>query len=381
MFQPSIEHSHVRARQLAQGAFAMDSADLNPQSLNGVLDELRRYGINIRAGELRQMVAAHAMDSVDVNPLSPLTTPTIPGLIQFLQTWLPGYVRVISAARKIDEVLGISTVGSWEDEEIVQGVIEPAGEAVTYTDYGNVPLASWNPNFERRTVVRFEQGISVGVLEEARASRIKVSTSAEKRTSASLSLEIARNRVGFFGYNNGVNRTYGLLNDPALPAYVNLPNGASGSSKWSTKTFLEITADIRTLMADLRVQSQDTIDPKQVDITFVLATGVTDFLSVTNDVGSLSVQEWLKQTYPRTRVVSCPEFINANGGANAGYLFAEQVDDGATDDSRTFIQVVPAKFQTLGVEKRSKAYLEDYSNATAGVMCKRPYAVIRASGF
>jgi hypothetical protein len=34
----------------------------------------------------------------------------------------------------------------------------------------------------------------------------------------------------------------------------------------------------------------------------------------------------------------------------------------------------------LGVEKKSKAYVEDYTNATAGAMCKRPYAVVRYSG-
>jgi len=32
------------------------------------------------------------------------------------------------------------------------------------------------------------------------------------------------------------------------------------------------------------------------------------------------------------------------------------------------------------VQQLAKAYEEDYSNATAGVMCKRPYAVTRWSG-
>jgi hypothetical protein len=41
---------------------------------------------------------------------------------------------------------------------------------------------------------------------------------------------------------------------------------------------------------------------------------------------------------------------------------------------------VLTKFQVLGVEQKAKGYLEDYTNATAGIMCKRPYAVIRRSG-
>ena len=102
-------------------------------------------------------------------------------------------------------------------EEIVQGILEPIGNALPYGDYTNVPLASWNTNFVRRTVIRFEKGIKVGMLEEARASRIRISTSSEKRASAALSLEIQRNLVGFNGFNGGNNLTYGFLNDPSLP--------------------------------------------------------------------------------------------------------------------------------------------------------------------
>jgi hypothetical protein len=81
------------------------------------------------------------------------------------------------------------------------------------------------------------------------------------------------------------------------------------------------------------------------------------------------------------RVVSAPQLNNANGNANVFILFADAVNDGlSTDDNKTFIQVVPATFQLLGVQQLAKGYEEDYSNATAGVMVKRPYAVYRASG-
>ena len=56
------------------------------------------------------------------------------------------------------------------------------------------------------------------------------------------------------------------------------------------------------------------------------------------------------------------------------------MNESGTDDSRTMIQVVPTKFQTLGTEQREKTYSEAFTNATAGVMVKRPYAIYRASG-
>lgn len=363
----SIEHSHIGPRQVGPVAMtAQDAADYQA---------LSRIGVNFSPTLVARMAASMAMDDQQGG----ITSPSITTPIQFLQNWLPGFIRIVTAARKIDELVGLTTSGSWEDEEIVQGVLENIGNAQPYGDYTNVPLASWNVNFERRTVVRFEKGIKVGLLEEARAGRIRMNTAAEKRASASLALEIQRNLIGFNGYNNGANRTYGLLNDPNLPAYYTVANGASASPLWSSKKFLEIVADIRQAMAILQTQSQDTINPEDVETTLGLPTAVYQYLSVTSDFG-ISVRDWLSKTYPKCRVVSAPQLNAANGGANAGYLFAEKVDDGASDDSRVFVQVVPAKFQALGVEKQSKAYVEDYSNATAGVFLKRPYAVVRFSG-
>ena len=362
----SIERSSLSPRQV--GAVQMSADDVADYAALGDL------GINFGAKNLKAM-ANYAMDTQ-----SDVSAPSITTPVQFLQNWLPGFVKVITAARKIDELVGITTTGSWEDQEIVQGLLEPIGNAVPYGDYTNVPLASWNTNFVRRTVIRFEKGIKVGMLEEARAARIRISTSAEKRASAALALEIQRNLVGFYGFNNGSNLTYGFLNDPGLPAYVTVAATGTGSSTlWSTKTFLQIVADIRVAAAQLQNQSQDTINPEDVELTLALPTISYQYLSVTSDFG-ISVRDWLAKTYPKLRVVSAPQLNAANGGANVFYLYAEQVEDGASDDSRTWVQVVPAKFQALGVEKQAKAYEEDYANATAGVLLKRPYAVVRYSG-
>lgn len=366
----SIEHSHIGPRDVRP--VVMTQADVADYR------ELRQLGINFGPGVVSKM--AKAMDSYAMDDQQGgITTPSITTPIQFLQNWLPGFVRVATAARKIDELVGITTTGSWEDEEIVQGVLENIGNAQPYGDYTNVPLASWNVNFERRTVVRFEKGLKVGLLEEARAARIRMNTASEKRASCSLALDIQRNLVGFNGYNSGNNRTYGFLNDPSLPAYVTVATGAGSSTTWASKTFLEIAADIRAAAAALQNQSQDTINPEDTDITLAVATIAYQYLSVVSIYG-MSVRDWITKTYPRMRIVSAPQLNAANGSANVFYMYAERVDDGASDDSRTWVQVVPAKFQALGVEKQSKAYLEDYANATAGVMLKRPYAVVRYSG-
>ncbi len=369
-------HSRISAKQVRQLAMsAQDVADFRA---------LERIGIGFDPSYLRGATAAAAMDSaMDAswapNPVQ-ITSPSIVTPIQFLQNWLPGFVKVITAARKIDELCGIDTIGNWRDEWIIQGVIEPEGNIAVYKDSTNVPLADWNVNWEQRTIVRLESGITVGRLEQARASASMNNSDAEKRAASVLQLEIWRNLIGFYGFNGGSNNTYGLLNDPSLPAYTTVPNGASGSPLWAQKTFLEITQDIITAFNQLQIQSQDNIDPQAVDTTLAIPFNVAQYLSMLNPLGTLSVAMWLKQTYPKCRVVTAPQFAAANGGDNVFYLWADEVEDGGTDDKRTFIQVVPVKLMALGVEQRAKSYIEDYTNATAGIMCKRPYAVCRYSG-
>lgn len=325
------------------------------------IDQLQQIGIG--------------MDSALVGPAGG----NVGAPIQFLQTWLPGVVRQVTQIRNIDSLIGVQTIGSWEDEEVVQTASELTGKAELYGDITNVPLANYNATYERRSVIRFEQGVMMGRLEEARAARQDISMAVEKRAAAAESLDIIRNRVGFYGYNQPDTRVYGFLNDPGLPAYANVATG-TGGLPWSGKTFEEITADIREAVSALITQSGGRVRPQNVDMVLALPLGFEEYMGVTTAVGGYSVGEWLAKTYPRIRIDSAPELNLANGGANVFYLYAERIEDTGTDGGEVIAQMVPARFQALGTETRAKGVLEDYMNALAGVMVKRPYAVVRRSG-
>lgn len=367
-------HSHFSGAEAAKAARANEPLFTISKDEAAEYKALAALGIGLDDRSLRGMVSA-----MDAQVLTPTTTTASVGVpAQFLQNWLPGLVRIAFQARKIDQLVGITTAGNWEDEEIIAGALEPTGLAVPYGDYTNVPLSSFNLAYARRGVVRFEQGIRVGKLEEARMSRVNIDTAAEKRNAASLSLDILRNRIGFYGYNGGDQRVFGFLNDPALPAYVVVPTGAGGGTTWASKTFLEITADIRTAMAALQSNSGDTIDVTNTPLVLAVATAASQFLAVTSVYGN-SVRQFLTDTY-NVRIETAPELNGANGGANVFYLYPETVQDGSSDGGKVFDQIVPTRFQTLGVEQQAKAYIEDYTNATAGVMVKRPWAIVRRSG-
>lgn len=358
---------------------------------NSLPATLKKLGIGFDPGVLSKMmslakerpdaIAAYgsAMDSGSIQ--QPLTIASLNVPLQFLQNWLPGFVAIATAVRKADEIMGMTTIGSWEDEQIVQQVLELSGSPVPYSDIGVVPLTDWNLNFVQRTVVRMELGMHVGKLEQARAARVRIDSASEKRASTTLQLEIQRNMLAFYGYNSGSNQTYGFLNDPNLLGYTTVATGATSASKlWANKTFQEIQADLLTAFAQLRTQTQGLVEPGKTPLTLTVATNCVDYLNKTTDFG-FSVKDWLAKSYPNVRVIDAVQFNAANGGSNVFNVHADVVDDGAsTDNRRTWEQIVPAKFQLLGVAIQEKGYTEDYVNATAGALCKRPYAMTRWTG-
>lgn len=366
--QPSRHRSTTHARNV--GVINITPDEIRAQGIRGL--GLDAIGVDLNEGDFRRM--AFAMDA------NLVTTPSSATLLQFTQAWLPGTIRILTAARKIDEMIGERVVGSWEMGSVVQKIMEPVGAAQPYSDHGNVPFSSYNATFEEREIVRFEQGFQVGALEDARAALMRDNAAGEKRDAAMMALEISRNRLGFYGYNSGTNRTYGFLNDPGLLPYVTVPAGAGGSTKWMDKTFLEIIRDLRTAFAALRTRSAGNIDPKKASITLATGTSVIEFLSIPNELGTTTVGEWLKENYPNVRTEDAPELDAANGGANVAYLYVEKVEATGDDAGQVIQQLIASKVHPLGIEKRVKTTVEDYTNALAGVMVTRPFAVYRMTG-
>ncbi len=377
----SLSAAKARTLGKALSAMAYDSMES--------VQALSQLGIHISPHAVETYMRTYAgrgMDAAITIPgLTVTNGGTIPALAQFLQSWLPGQVQAVVAPRRADDIMGVTTAGAWEDAEIVQEMLELVGVAQLYGDLNNVPLSSWNVGYERRGVVRFEEGLQVGELEAARAGRININSAETKRRAAALALDIARNRVAFSGFNTGDTLpVYGFLNDPGLPAYVNVAAGAAGGTQWNTKTRNEIIKDLLTAISAIRSKSVDAIDPSTAPMTLLVASDKYDYLS-TPDTGAGAANDetpldWLKKNYPNITAAPLYELNDVNAGADVFYLFADSVADSGTDDGAAFVQIVPARFRALGIDTSCKVITEDFTNATAGVMVKRPYAVYRASG-
>lgn len=308
-----------------------------------------------------------AMDSALIGPAG--VNGYIPA--ETLQTWLPGTIRAMTAPIDIDLIAGITIVGNWHDDQIWVRTEEDFGKAELYGDYTNIPLAEINPGYEQRQVVRFEQGFQVGKLEDARMGAAGFQMAAGKRRAATKSLDVSRNAVGWNGMAGTT--TYGLLNDPNLSALEGL------GTAWLSATFDQLVTEFTALRTRLE-QQMGTALRDDAQFLLVLPTGYRGVFNVYNTNGNLSFGQWLRENYPNTRVEYTPAFLEAVGGSDVAYLIAENVDglDDSDVGSATIIQAVPTRYNVLGSEQNIKGYIEDATNATAGVIVLRPWAVVRA---
>ena len=149
MLQLSTSRSKISPRKMR--ALSMDAKDITAAAVNELS---KKFGITFdHSMVLDQVKLLNAGNVVGDSAFLPSATlGSLPTPVQFLQTWLPGFIKVMTSARKIDDIIGIKTVGSWEDQEIVQGIVEPAATATEYGDMTNIPLANWNTNFIKRSV-------------------------------------------------------------------------------------------------------------------------------------------------------------------------------------------------------------------------------------
>ena len=329
----------------------------------GTLD---KFGIS--ASEKAMKLAQDAFP--DMFTSSSVATP-----IQFLQFLAPEAITQLTTKKDIDELVGIAMAGTWSDEEIVQAIIERLGSARPYGDKANPNLASYNVNYEKRTIVRFEQALETGILEDERASKARLNSRAIKKEAVAEILEIARNLVGYNGYVNGDNKTYGLLNDPNLPSYVQVASGAGGSTTWEGKTFIEITKDIITAVSALQVKSGNNFNPQTDGSVLAVSLSSYQYLNTLNTLGTMSVLDWIKKTYPNMEVKTSAFLDGANSSANVFYLFAKKL--GGKD---VINQNVQDKMRFLGLDNRGKFVREYYSNATAGVFVLQPAGIVRYTG-
>ena len=363
-------------------AFAKRAKAIRTMDSKAQLQAISELGFGGYPDALRQSVKSirATMDAA----ATPQIDPSAPALSQFFQFWETGVVKAFTAPRKAEELLGYHQSGSFETDTVIIRSLEQHAGVTPYGDLADTPLSNYNAKFPFRHTVRFQAGLRTSHLETARMSAVGFNDQDEKREAVRVAFEINENAIMFYGYNGGVNRTYGLFNDPNLEAIQTLPNNAGGTStSWANKTWDEKYNDVIVSVNRLITNTKQAFDPYAESFTWAIPTYVNTHLMDRNTLG-LTLKQALTENYPQMRIVPIPQLDGANGGADVWYMYKdEKVEvDPSTDDGATIIPMTQSRmFLISSLPNEDGGVNEKYAHACAGVFVKRPILVVRFGGF
>ena len=370
---------------MSQHVLTKNDFSVNPRKLSAYYADLKANHATMDSKSLANAgFGVATMDGIAVPAAQ--SGANLPGLNQFLQSWLPGAVRMFTAPRRAEELLGFTQAGDFSDQTIVARFIEMFGFTQSYGDLADVPRAGYNAEYVSREIVRFQGGIQSDRLESERMAKIGVSDIDEKRAALARAFAITENYVSFNGFS-GV-KCYGLLNDPNLPAYVTLPTTGTGtSSLWANKTTALQFADFQVSVQALFTQTKTAFDPTKEEFTWAVGTAtkiaLTNFMVVGGTTLAISLGAYIEQQYPNIRIIAIPELDAANAGSNVWYMYKESAVavDNSTDDGKTIANMIQQRmFMLSALPTKSGGTSENYASAQAGVFVKRPILIYRASG-
>ncbi len=316
-----------------------------------------------------------AMDSQ-----APYIGGSVSGRQDLFRAFLPGVIRDMTQMRQIDNVLGMTMVGDFLTKEVVQATEQRTGNASGYSELASAPKVSYLTDYEVRNTVRFMIEAEFGGDSDKMAIAAGQDPRATKMSAVTTALEIARNEVSVYGYFGGQNKTYGLLNDPNLPAYITLPNGANATPEWSTKTFLERQKDVVEAITALELSTGNNFSASMMNFTFVIPSSVNGYLNELNGFGTMSLRKWINETYPKCTIIPMSELDGANGGANVFYMFVDNLLGDSSDTGAVMSQLVVSRIESVGTMSMYDKQSEKFRNSSAGTIVHRPYAIYRATG-
>ena len=339
-------------------------ANFSPDEVKSfALDSFMKEHPEFKMSDLEALGISVAEDAAP----APQTTPSVATPVQFAQFWLTNPIKVLTRARSLDKVVGRTIVGTWDTGQIVATIMERVGQPALYGDFTKAPLANWNVNFETRDNVRFEMGVQVGKLEEARASQMRLNSSALKREAMAEAFDIILNNVGWFGYNDGGKKVYGLLNDTN-----NTATDSSTVKTWVGQSFDTIVTEILAVVKDRVEALAGNYDPEVDSATLVLPVTQYTYLATVNSLG-VSVRDWITKSFPKIRIVACAELSTASTTNKPMALFFvdKLVGDGVVQ------QMVTSTMRLVGAQPMAKGNYEVYSCSTAGTLLRYPLAFKR----
>ena len=361
--------------------YSFDSAD----AIKGFsLDEAHKAGIDFKVLDKKLADMGFSMDSsvlADAKYMDivksyaqddglALGGGNIPGLAQFFQFWFTDIVNALYRGRSFKQTYGVDQVGDWTTETVVQPMLELTGDMALYDDFSRPPLAGYNLGWTTRGTVRFETGLEVTKLEEARAGVMRQNAYQLKKAATILKSDIWMNNIFWNGFaTDGAKPVYGIFNEPGLATRKEDMTFNILSENASVKLIQSLFAG---WVQDATNDLEGNFDPTTDAIVFNLPLAWQSVMTRTTEFG-WSVSDWLKKQYPHVEIKYSVE-LNKRGTDKLGVaiVFVPNVRDVG---KKTVTAMQTSALRLVGAIPSLKGMEECYSSSVAGVLISAPLAV------
>jgi hypothetical protein len=293
----------------AKGAYGISFHDNGGRNVNSqvlIYDE-SNYSQRSAIGKLAdERLGQMAYDdtfaySVPSNGIDPIINTLISNRV-FTQLLQPTVSRQVSHEYQL---------GVWETESIRIPTVSYDGHSELYADYGNGGMSTINSNWVARDTLRMMTTVSYGELEIQMYGQAKIDAIGQKREGMAERIALEQDKVWFFGYAG--KQVYGLLNAPELANKMAVsPNGASGFSYWSTKTYLEMVADVISLQAKIQVSTMSRADCYKDKFYLMVPPINMAYFATPGPFGFPSLKTYLFETFPGMQIVAA-QFLQGTG--------------------------------------------------------------------
>lgn len=354
---------------LAKG-FDIDKA-AKSMSADELVSGIKAMGFSMDESVMKDAKYVETLKGYAADAALALGDANIPAYIQFFQYFRPEVIKTLYRGRTAKQAFGVDTMGDWTTEQIVAQTLEYTGSVAPYDDFSMPPLTSYNIGWIKRGVARFEIGTEVTKLEEAIAAKMRQNAKQLKHDAAILNIDIFENDVFWRGLNNGVDKVYGVLNEPGLPAATT----AAVDPMDDATTVKQIQSMINGWIQKLATNLQGNLDVSKDKIRLLLPLAWSTALSIATDQFGWSAKKWLEENYKNVEISFHVELDTAGAsGQPLAMVFAPEV---AGVGMKTISLMQTSALRLIGAIPTLKGYQEAYSGSVAGALVACPLAVLR----
>lgn len=306
-----------------------------------------------------------------------LTTDPNSAVPAMLTTYIdPSVYEVVFAPTKAAEVLGEQRKGDWLTDTAMFPVVEHTGEVSSYGDFNENGRAGLNTNWPQRQSYLFQTIMSYGERELERAGLARINWVSGITRSATDLLTRFLNLSYLYGIA-GL-QSYGLTNDPNLPAALTPATKANGGVTWFTAggspnaTANEVYNDIIALYQGLVNANQGVVDEDSA-LTLALSPQSAVALKFTNSF-NVNVKTLLTENFQKLRIVTVPQYgvqtaANSQGIAagNLVQLIADEVEG-----QDTGFAAFSEKLRTHPIIRQLSSFKQKATSGTWGAIIRMP---------